>query len=95
MILFRSQQKQARGLEELKEKIFKSFGIIRIYTRQPGKKEDDFPVIMKPESTLKDAAEKVLHGFSKRVKYAKVWGPSSKFCRTKNRIKNMLSKIKT
>jgi uncharacterized protein len=67
------------GLEELKKRIFDSFGIIRIYTRQPGKKEDEVPVIMKPNSTLEQVAEKILHGYSKKVKYAKVWGPSAKF----------------
>lgn len=67
------------GLEELKEKTFKSFDIIRIYTRHPGKKEDEVPVIMPPDSTLEQVAEKLLHGYSKKVKYAKIWGPSSKF----------------
>jgi len=67
------------GLDELKEKIFKSFNIIRVYTRQPGKKEDSVPVIMPPNSTLGQVAEKILHGYSKKVKYAKVWGPSAKF----------------
>ena len=71
--------KTNEGLEELKEKIFKSFNIIRIYTRHPGKKEDSVPVIMPPNSTLEQVAEKILHGYSKRMKYAKVWGPSSKF----------------
>ena len=67
------------GLEELKEKIFNSFNIIRIYTRMPGRKEDEVPVIMKPNSTLEQVAEKLLHGYSKKVKFAKVWGPSAKF----------------
>lgn len=67
------------GLEELKEKIFRSFDVIRIFTRQPGKKEDEVPVIMPPNSTLEQVAEKILHGYSKKVKYAKVWGPSAKF----------------
>ena len=71
--------KTNEGLEELKEKIFKSFEIIRIYTRQPGGKEDNVPVIMPPNSTLEQVAEKILHGYSKRIKSAKVWGPSSKF----------------
>jgi len=71
--------KTNEGIEELKEKIFKSFNIIRIYTRQPGKKEDTVPVIMSPNSTLEQVAEKILHGYSKKIKYAKVWGPSSKF----------------
>ena len=71
--------KTNQGLEELKDKIFKSFDIIRIYTRQPRKKEDEVPVIMLPNSPLEQVAEKILHGYSKKVKYAKIWGPSSKF----------------
>jgi small GTP-binding protein len=78
------------GLEELKEKIFKSFNIIRIYTRQPGKKEDNSPVIMKPESNLEQAAEKILHGYSKKVKYAKVFGPSAKFLGQRIGLKHIL-----
>ena len=76
-VLFSAYTKE--GVQELKEKIFKSFNIIRIYTRHPGKKEDEVPVIMPPESTLEQVAEKILHGYSKKVKYAKVWGPSAKF----------------
>lgn len=67
------------GLEELKEKIFDSFDIIRIYTKEPGKEKSPKPVIMKPKSTVKDVAEKILKGFSKKVKTTKIWGPSSKF----------------
>lgn len=78
------------GINELKEKIFKSFPIIRIYTRQPGKKHDAVPVIIPPESTLKDVAEKILHGYSKKVKYAKIWGPSSKFAGQKIGLKHIV-----
>jgi len=67
------------GLENLKEKILKSFNIIRIYTRQPGSKHDTVPVILPPGSNLEDVAEKVLHGYSKKIKHTKIWGPSSKF----------------
>jgi hypothetical protein len=78
------------GLEELKEKIFKSFNVIRVYTRQPGKREDEVPVIMPPESTLEQVAEKILHGYSKKVKYAKIWGPSSKFPAQQVGLKHVL-----
>ena len=37
------------------------------------------PLIMKPESTVKDVAEKTLKGFSEKIKEVKLWGPSSKF----------------
>lgn len=71
--------KTDEGIDELKEKILESFNVIRIYTRQPGTKQDSVPVVLTPNSTLKDVAEKVLHGYSKKVKYAKITGPSSKF----------------
>ena len=67
------------GIEELKEEIFNSFGIIRVCPRQQRNKGDNVPVIMKPGSTLEDVAEKLLHGYSKKIKFAKIWGPSSKF----------------
>ena len=82
--------KTIEGIEELKEKIFKSFDRIRIYTQQPGKKADDVPVILKPNSDLKDVAEKILHGYSKKIKFAKLWGPSSKFGGQKIGLKHIV-----
>ena len=67
------------NLEDLKKKIFESFNIIRIFTKEPGKLKEKKSMIMPPLSTVKDAAEKILKGFSKKVKKTKIWGPSSKF----------------
>lgn len=67
------------GVEDLKEKIFKSFKILRVYTKTQRKKQDNVPIILPPNSTLKDVAEKILHGYSKKVKFAKITGPSAKF----------------
>lgn len=78
------------GLEELKEKIFNSFDVARIYTRQPGRTHDDVPVIMPPNSTLEEVAEKILHGYSKKVKFAKIWGPSGKFLGQKVGLKHVV-----
>ncbi len=75
--------KTDEGLNDLKEKIFKSFNMIRIYTKKSGEKQDNKPVVLHPNSTLKDLAEKILHGYSKKVKYAKITGPSSKFANQK------------
>ena len=66
-------------IDDLKKKIFSSFDVIRIFTKEPGKEKSPKPVIMKPHSTVKDVAEKILKGFSKKVKKTKIWGPSSKF----------------
>ena len=36
-------------------------------------------MILSPGSTVKDVSEKILKGFSTKVKQIKIWGPSSKF----------------
>lgn len=71
--------KNKENLLELKEKIFKSFNKIRVYTKEPGKPKSPTPIILEPETSVKDVAEKILKGFSEKVKETKIWGPSSKF----------------
>lgn len=82
--------KTDEGIDELKEKILDSFDVIRVYTRQPGTRQDNVPVVLTPNSTLKQVADKVLHGFSKKVKYAKITGPSSKFVGQKVGLKHIV-----
>ena len=81
------------NIEELKEKIFQSFDKIRVYTKEPGKEKSSKPIILKPNSTVKDVAEKILHGFSKQVKETKIWGPSSKFPGQKIGLKHKLKDL--
>jgi len=90
-VLISSKTKE--NLEELKEKLFQSFDKIRVYTKEPGKEKSPKPIIMKPDSTLKDIAEKILHGFSKNVKETKIWGPSSKFPGQKIGLKHKLKDL--
>lgn len=72
--------KTKENKEILKEKIFQSFDKIRIYTKQPNEKQKtEKPIILNPNSTIKDVAEKILKGFSQKIKQTKIWGPSSKF----------------
>lgn len=77
--IFTNEKMNGFELNELKQKILKSFDKIRIYTKEPGKVASKRPMVMKPGSTVEDAAEKILKGLSKKVKQAKIWGPSSKF----------------
>ena len=85
--------KTKENLDELKEKIFQSFDKIRIYTKEPGKPKSKKPIIMKPDSTLKDVAEKILKGFSEKVRETKIWGPSSKFSGQKIGLKHKLKDL--
>ncbi|MFB6246528.1 MAG: GTPase [Candidatus Pacearchaeota archaeon] len=82
--------KTKEGIEELKEKIFQSFDKIRIYTKEPGEEPSPKPMMMEPESTIGEAAEKILTGFSKNIKEAKITGPSSKFPQQRVGLKHKL-----
>jgi ribosome-interacting GTPase 1 len=81
------------GINELKEKILKSFNKIRVYTKEPKKEKTQKPIILNPNSTVKDVAEKILKGFSQRVKETKIWGPSSKFPGQKVGLKHKLKDL--
>ena len=81
--------KTKEGLEELKNKLIKNAGIIRVYTKQPGRDADKDPVLMKPGSTLEELAKKVFHSDIK-IKGAKITGPSSKFLNQTVGLKHVL-----
>jgi ribosome-interacting GTPase 1 len=83
----------SENLEELKERIFKSFNKIRVFTKEPGKEKSPKPIIMKPNSSVFNVAEKILKGFSKNVKETKIWGPSSKFAGQKVGLKHKLKDL--
>jgi hypothetical protein len=67
------------NLLELKQKILQETGLIRIYMKEPGKPASPIPMILPPQSTVKDVAERILKGFSSKVKETRITGPSSKF----------------
>lgn len=83
--------KTKENIEELKSKIFQSFGKIRVYTKEPGKEKTDRPIILDPSAAVKEVAEKIFKGFSSMVKEARVTGPSSKF---PNQIVGLRHKLK-
>jgi len=67
-----------RNLERLKRLLFEQLGIIRIYSKPPGK-EPDFsaPFILKKGSTVEEFAGKVHQDFLKNLKSARVWGSAT------------------
>jgi ribosome-interacting GTPase 1 len=67
------------GLEDLKQELFKLAGIIRVYSKPPGKDPDlSMPYTVPVGSTVMDVAEKVHKDFVTKLKFARVWG-SAKF----------------
>lgn len=78
------------GLDSLKEAIFKEMSVLRIYTKEPGKTASTIPMVLAKNSTLKDAAEHIYKGFSKKVKETRITGPSSKFANQKVGLDHIL-----
>ena len=85
--------KTKEGIDKLKDKIFQSFDKIRVYTKDTRKGKTNRPIILNQNSTVKDVAEKILKGFSKKVKETKIWGPSSKFSGQKVGLQHKLKDL--
>lgn len=62
-----------------KELIWKNLGIIKVYTKEPGKKPSFPPLALEKNSSIKDMAKKVHKDFIKRFRFARIWGKSAKF----------------
>lgn len=78
-VMFSNENHTNEELNNLKQKIFNSFPIIRVYTKEPKRESTGIPMILPKDSTAKDVAEKIIKGMSKKIKKTKIWGPSSKF----------------
>jgi len=71
--------KEEMNCEELKREIYRFLGIIRVYTKVPGREADlSEPVILRQGSTVGDVAFTIHKDFASHLKYARIWG-SGKF----------------
>lgn len=64
------------NLEQLRDEIYKSMNVIRVYTKLPTKKEADRdrPFTVKQGDSLLDLAGQVHKDYSEKLKFARVWG---------------------
>jgi len=66
------------GLESLGKELFESMGLIRVYTKEPSKREpSNKPFILKKGATVLDLAKKIHSDFYKQFSYSKVWSGDS------------------
>ncbi len=65
------------GLEALPQVVFEKLGVIRVYTKAPGKKLDpsSAPYVLPKGSTVIDAARAVHRDFEHSLKFARIWSP--------------------
>jgi ribosome-interacting GTPase 1 len=72
-ILAVSTLKQS-GLEKLGKTLFETLNIIRVYTKEPNKREHSKkPFILKTGATVADLAKNIHSDFKERFHFAKVW----------------------
>jgi ribosome-interacting GTPase 1 len=66
------------GLESLRRRTFEAFGIIRVYTKQPGKPADrSAPFALPRGATVGDLAARIHKDLLADLRFARVWGPSA------------------
>jgi len=64
-----------RNLERLKQAVYERLGIIRVYSKAPGREPDlSAPFVLKKGDTVEEFAGKVHQDFYKNLKTARVWG---------------------
>ncbi len=64
------------GLEPLREAIYKSLDVVRVYAKPPTAKEPDMerPFTFRRGSTVADMASEIHKDLAKNLKFARVWG---------------------
>lgn len=64
------------GLDNLKEAIYRSLDVVRVYTKTPTAKDPDMtrPFTLRRGSTLADLAGLIHHDFVDKLKFARIWG---------------------
>ncbi len=59
----------------LRDRIFKMLGVIRVYTKAPGKPADyKSPFTIPAGGTVEDLAEKIHHDLAAKLTHARIWG---------------------
>jgi hypothetical protein len=67
--------KTGENLSYFKARVYQLLGILRVYSKPPGKKADlNDPFILKQGSTVLDAAAHIHKDFAEKLKFARIWG---------------------
>jgi ribosome-interacting GTPase 1 len=68
--------REQTGLEELREAVFQSLDVVRIYTKMPHAREPDYdkPFTIARGGTLQQVAELIHKDVASNLKHARVWG---------------------
>jgi ribosome-interacting GTPase 1 len=63
------------NLKGLLQSLYDLSGVIRVYTKAPGKEPNKMaPFVLPRETTLEELASKIHKDFKNKLKFAKIWG---------------------
>ncbi|GIW89378.1 MAG: GTP-binding protein [Isosphaeraceae bacterium] len=66
------------GLDQLRETLYRRLGVIRVYTKVPGRPADrSHPYTLPEGATVADLARSIHNDLERGLKYARVWGQSA------------------
>lgn len=83
--------KKEEGIEKLKKGMWEKIGMIRLFTKSPGKEKDWPPIAIKKGSIVKDLASTIHKDFIKKFRFARVWGKSVAFSGSKVGLGHILA----
>jgi hypothetical protein len=67
--------KSGQGLEQLRRMVYDGLGIVRVYSKPPGKEPSmQSPVVLPKGSTIVEMAGAIHKDFARQLKFARVWG---------------------
>lgn len=73
--VLRLSARNGTGLEPLKRRLFELLGVLRVYTKAPGKPPSlAAPVVLPIGSTVLDLAASIHKDFAQQLKFARIWG---------------------
>jgi len=64
---------------DMVEIIWRNLGLVKVFTKQPGKEKDLPPIAFKKGATVKNLADILHKDFVKKFKFARIWGKGAKF----------------
>ena len=70
--------KQEPNIDGLFQKVWDKLGLLRVYTKEPGKEAEQRALVLEAGATVEEAASDVHKEFVKFFKYARIWGKSIK-----------------
>lgn len=71
---------KGQGIEGLKDRIFKALDFIHVFMKPQGKEADlEEPLIIKKHSTVRDVCDTLHRDFTRRFRFARIWGVSVRY----------------